>query len=137
MLLVLVCWLRLGCGSGRPFDYVTRFRQSLVRRWHSDPRGVIRLSFAAQDAAAVGDAYPDRASPIVNAQGEFDCVTSYKYGDGLIPGKHKVAIRTSPSNSGKSVVPKEYLSADDHTALRRYALDAPLISKCRKPKEKR
>ena len=46
----------------------------------------------------------------------FDCVTSYKYGDGLVPGKHKVVIQAADERDGKPVVPKEYANDCDDAA---------------------
>jgi hypothetical protein len=94
------------------------------------------LSFVAQDVAAVGDAYPRPGMAIVDAEGAFDCVTSYKYGDGLIPGKHKVVIQSVAEQSGKPVVPKEFLSAET-TPLTVDTHDAPFEIKVPRPKENR
>ena len=45
-----------------------------------------------------------------NGEGVFTCATSYKYGDGLIPGKHKVALQYATDANGKLLIPKEYAS---------------------------
>ncbi len=37
-------------------------------------------------------------------------MTSYKYGDGLIPGRHKVCIDLGSGPEAKSLVPKDYTS---------------------------
>lgn len=109
-LLFLVCGLALGCGSGSPYSYVKTAGKVSYDDGTPIPSGSLRLQFAAQDAPAVEGAHPRPAIANVNAQGEFDCVTSYKYGDGLIRGKHKVAIEQAADSKGKPLVPKEYTS---------------------------
>ena len=64
-----------------------------------------------QDVPPQGDAYPKPAEAIVDQNGNFDCATSYKYGDGLIPGTHKVAIYYATDAQGKLLIPKEYSHA--------------------------
>ena len=56
----------------------------------------------------------------VDSNGEFDCVTSYKYGDGLVPGTHKVVIQAANERDGKPVVPKEYTECGDDAPGDRY-----------------
>lgn len=72
------------------------------------PAGGIRLTFQPQDAKPVGDMYPRAGDAQVDAQGNFSKATSYKYGDGLVPGKHKVAIFYATDSKGKLLIPKEY-----------------------------
>lgn len=110
ILLILVCGCAIGCGSGSPYSYVKSTGKVLYDDGTPIPAGAIRLQFAAQDAPSVQGAHPRPAIANVNAQGEFDCVTSYKYGDGLIRGKHKVAIEQAADSKGKLLVPKEYTS---------------------------
>ena len=109
-LLILLCGLTVGCGSGSPYSYVKTTGKISYDDGTPFPSGAIRLQFAAQDAPAVEGSHPRPSIANVNAQGEFDCVTSYKYGDGLIRGKHKVAIEQAADPKGKLLVPKEYTS---------------------------
>jgi hypothetical protein len=98
---VFIACACLGCGSGSPFKYVKA--SGKITYEDGTPLKNVRLLFDAQDAPTVEGARPRPAVANVNDQGEFDCVTSYKYGDGLIPGKHKVAIDAgSPNNSAVS-----------------------------------
>jgi hypothetical protein len=110
LFLILTCLVTVGCGSGSPYDYVKAGGKLTYDDGTPIPLGSVRLQFAAQDAPAVEGAHPRPARANLNAQGEFDCVTSYKYGDGLIPGKHKVAIEQAADPKGKLLVPKEYTS---------------------------
>lgn len=92
--------------------------------------------FSSQDVAPVENAYPRPGMANVDANGNFDCVTSYKYGDGLVPGKHKVAIQAANERDGKLVVPKEYASTET-TPLVIDTADSPLDIKVPKPKGNR
>lgn len=68
-----------------------------------------------------------------DANGNFDCVTSYKYGDGLIPGKHKVVIKSGGDQGGKATVTKEYTS-ESTSPLVIDTANSPLDIKLPKPK---
>src|SRR5690606_23623771 len=89
--------------------------------------GTVRLRFAAENAPPAGSAVPRPALANVNAQGEFNEVTSYKFGDGLIPGTHRVAIE-AVDKAGKSLVPLEY-SSTMTTPLVIHTDDSPLVIK--------
>lgn len=120
-----------GCGSSGPFEFVPVSGTVAYEDGAPLPGGC-KLFFVAQDVEAVGTAHPRPARANVDQQGEFDCVTSYKYGDGLIPGKHKVAIRAGSSADGKPLVPPEYASTET-TPLVIDTADAPLLIKVPKP----
>ncbi len=100
----------LGCGSNSPYSYVKASGKLTYEDGTPLPSGGIRLQFAAQDAPQITNAHPRPAVANVSDKGEFDCVTSYKYGDGLIPGKHKVAIEQAADGKGQLLVPKDYTS---------------------------
>jgi hypothetical protein len=95
-----------GCGSGEPFDYVKV--QGTVNYTDGSPLPIkgFQLRFESQ-APPKGTAYPPHAQTSVS-DGKFDVVTSHKYGDGLVPGKHKVIFAYATDSSGKLVVPPEY-----------------------------
>lgn len=122
-LLLITCVWILGCGSGGPFDYVKVQGKAGYEDGTPIP-GTVRLRFAAEDAPPVGAAVPRPALANVNSRGEFTEVTSYKYGDGLIPGKHRVAIEAT-DQAGKSLVPKEFASTIT-TPLVIHTDDSPL-----------
>jgi hypothetical protein len=126
----LIC-LATGCGSSGPFDY-EKVSGKITYEDGTPIPGATRLQFIAQDAPAVEGASPRPAVANVNAQGEFDAVTSYKYGDGLIPGKHKVAIEAGGDPTKRVPVPKEYLSPST-TPLIVNTAEAPFDIKVPKP----
>lgn len=129
--LIVLLGTTFGCGSGSPFSY-----QEVQGRISYDDGsalpGSVVLRFVAQDAPTIAGAIPRPAMANADAQGKFDCVTSYKYGDGLIKGKHKVAIEVSPN--AKPIVPKEYTNAATSPLVIDTA-DSPLDIKVPKPKK--
>jgi hypothetical protein len=132
LLLFIVCCICTGCGSSSPYDYVQVDGKLSYEDGTPIPASSIRLQFAAQEAPAIEGAQPRPGVANVDAQGEFPCVTSYKYGDGLIPGKHKVAIQQATAQDGKLLVPKEYTSIAT-TPLEIDTDEAPLHIKVPKP----
>jgi hypothetical protein len=104
--------LVVGCGSGEPFDYVLVHGKLTYEDGAPIPAGGIQLLFSAQDAKPVGGCFPRPAVAGLNDKGEFTEATSHKYGDGLVPGKHKVAINYATDAKGKLLVPKAYTSID-------------------------
>lgn len=132
----LICTLSivacLGCrDSSSPFDYVPVQGKLTYEDGSVIPAGGIVLRFIAQDVEPVGDARPRPAAANVNAEGVFDCVTSYKYGDGLIPGKHRVTLNYATDEQGNLLVPKEYTVADSPLIVD--TADAPLHIKVPEP----
>jgi hypothetical protein len=123
----------LGCGSGSPFNY-KKVKGKISYEDGEPLPGGLELRFMALEAPQVENAHPRPAIANVNAQGEFECVTSYKYGDGLIAGKHKVAINMG--TDAKPIVPKEYTSLAT-TPLIIDTADSPFDIKVPKPKGNR
>lgn len=68
--------------------------------------------FVPDGIDAIGNAHPRMGIANVDAEGKFDCVTSYKFGDGLVPGKHKVVIQGAADRGGVPAVPKEDTAAE-------------------------
>ena len=122
----------VGCGSDVPFEYLRVQGRLTYEDGSVIPASGIRLQFVPVDAQPVDGAYPRPASEDVDAQGNFKNVTSYKYGDGLIPGKHKVAIFYANDKDGKLLVPKEFTHAGT-TSLVVDTADAPFEMKVPKP----
>jgi hypothetical protein len=97
-----------GCGSSGPFDYIPVSGKLTYEDGAIIPASGILLQFESLDAKPVDGMHPRPAQAGVDAQGVFAQATSHKYGDGLIPGKHKVAIYYATDAKGKLLVPKEY-----------------------------
>lgn len=121
-----------GCGSNAPFDYLPVEGKLTYEDGSPIPADGIVLEFVTLDTAPKETSYPRPGSSKLNKQGEFTCATSYKYGDGLVPGKHKVAIYYATDKDGKLLVPKEYA----HIATTPLTIDTaetPLDIKVPKP----
>lgn len=97
-----------GCGDEGPFDYMPVHGKVTYEDGAPIPAAGIMLQFQSQDAQPVGDMHPRPATASVGADGSFANATSLKYGDGLIPGKHKVALQYATDAQGKLLVPREY-----------------------------
>ncbi len=98
----------LGCGSGEPFDYLPVEGILTYEDGTPIPADGIVLEFKTLDVGPNEESHPRPGSSKLNKQGEFTCATSYKYGDGLVPGKHKVAIYYATDDRGNLLIPKEY-----------------------------
>jgi len=131
-ILLIAVLTQAGCGSSGPFDYTAVNGKVTYEDGSAIPGGGFRLVFIAIDAAPVGLAHPRPAMANVDANGQFDCVTSYKYCDGLIPGKHKVVIQSATEQETRPIVPKEYTS-ELTTPLIIDTNDSPLHIKVPKP----
>jgi hypothetical protein len=96
-----------GCDSGNsPFKYVPV--SGKVSYEDGTPiKAGIRLQFKSLDQSAIESAHPRPALTTIDAEGNFENVTSHKYGDGLVPGKHQVAILDADK-----LVPPEYTNVN-------------------------
>lgn len=121
-----------GCGgTGSPFDYVTVVGKLTYEDGTPIPAEGIKLVFDSQ-APPVGNAHPRPGTSMVSPTGEFKDVTSYKFADGLVPGKHKVSILYATDAAGKLLVPAEYTKAST-TPLVIDTAESPLEIKVPKP----
>lgn len=98
----------VGCGDGNPFKYVPASGKITYEDGSPIPAHGIRLEFFVRDVEPKDGAYPRPAVADIDDRGAFAVATSYKYGDGLMPGKHKVAIAYATDAKGKLLVPKAY-----------------------------
>jgi len=124
-------WLP-GCGSDSPFEYIPVEGKITYEDDTPIPADGIVLRFVALDAEPVGNARPRPANASVNSEGVFTAVTSYKYGDGLVPGRHKVTINYAEDKEGNLLVPKEYTNPSE-TPLIVDTANLPLEIKVPKP----
>ena len=121
-----------GCGSNGPFKYVPVSGKVTYEDGTPIPVGGMRIIFVALDTPAVDGAHPRPAMAHVDASGQFSAATSYKYGDGLIPGRHKVVLQAPAESEGQPVIPKSCLS-EVTTPLVVDTADRPLEIKVPKP----
>lgn len=134
--MALALSLLAGCGDGDPFTYVPVSGKLAYEDGTPIPAGGIRLQFFLQDTAPINGAYPRPAAADVDQTGGFSRVTSYKYGDGLAPGKHKVSIDYATDAKGKLLVPKDYTHGGTTpliVEITEDSADAPLEIKVPRP----
>ena len=132
--LMLLCLA--GCSDGNPFDYVPVSGRLTYEDGTPIPAGGMRIGFTVMDVAPKDGAFPRPAEAVVDAQGNFSSVTSYKPGDGLMPGKHKAAIYYATDAQGKSLIPKEFGHASTTPLIVEVtedSADAPLEIKVPRP----
>jgi hypothetical protein len=91
----------LGCGgNGNPFDSVPV--SGKIAFDDGSSVGGMRVYFYSEQPPVDG-MHPRPAVVGIGEDGTFSQVTTYKYGDGLVLGKHKVSFESKR-------VPKEYQS---------------------------
>lgn len=130
-ILLLFAAVLLGCGADGPFQYIPVAGQVEYDDGTPMPATGFQLNFFALDAPQVAGASPRPAIAHVAANGRFDCVTSYKHCDGLVPGRHRVAV-VHAEQDGKLFVPKAYTSPID-SPLVIDTDEAPLTIRVPKP----
>lgn len=124
----------LGCNSSNPFDQaqvegsVTYADGTLI------PGEFIEVEFhplvPPKDART--HARPGRAA-VDPKTGRFDTVTSYKYGDGIAIGRHKVLVHSlNEDRKPTGAVPAKYQEVEK-TPLELDSADSPLTIKVEKP----
>jgi hypothetical protein len=106
--LALVLLSCAGCGDKGPFQYMPVQGKLTYEDGSPIPAVGIMLQFESLDAKPVGEMHPRPAMASVDSNGVFTCATSLKYADGLIPGRHKVALHYATDAKGKLLVPKPY-----------------------------
>ena len=103
-----------GCGESGPFEYVLVSGKVTYEDGSLIEANTIRLGFTALDYEGGVTVRPRPGKTTLNIQdGTFDSVTSYKYADGLVPGKHRVAVVPLGKNGQplKNCVPEEVMNS--------------------------
>jgi len=123
-----------GCGPDSPFDQVQISGTLAYEDGTLIPAEMIILKFEPLAEPRDAKTYPPAGMSYVNvADGTFDVVTSHKYADGLVRGKHRVLVSaTTASGDMTTLVPAEYLDSD-HTPLVVDTADSPFRIVVRKP----
>ena len=104
--LLSLALISVGCGSSAPFEYIPVSGQLTYEDGSTIPASGMKLQFQAVDPPVVEGMHARVATADLNAEGKFSEAWCYKFGDGLIPGKHKVAIGYATDKAGKLLVPK-------------------------------
>jgi hypothetical protein len=130
--IVLVVMGLVGCGDSAPFSYVPVAGRVTYEDGTPIPASGMKLQFEPLDVQTVNGMHPRIATADLDAEGRFANATSHKYGDGLVPGKHKVAIGYATDKNGKLLIPKEDASLAE-TKLIIDTANLPLEIKVSKP----
>ncbi len=110
---ILLALTATGCGSGGPFEYVKVSGKVTYEDGSPIAADTVRLVFRALDHEGTDvNVQPRPGKTTLNSDGTFSEVTSYKYGDGLVPGRHRVAV-VPVDNQGRvsQAVPSDYADA--------------------------
>jgi hypothetical protein len=132
-LAAMACFV--GCSKSNPYDLVKVKGTVKYEDGTLIPADTIILKFEPEAAPIDAKTFPRKAYGRVNvADGTFDTVTTHKYGDGIVVGKHKVLV-VPTTNEGKmtALVPPEYQSTAT-TPVEVDTADQPLDIKVKKPK---
>jgi hypothetical protein len=99
-----------GCGGGDPFGYVDASGKVTYDDGSLIPAERIEVHFVPQGGAIDEKTHPRPGLAYPNvADGTYADVTSYKPGDGIVRGKHKVLVRTFDASGNElPLVPKTY-----------------------------
>ena len=126
--------LVLGCSGGDPFRYVKVSGKVTYEDGSFIPAERITLTFVPQAQGIDAKTQPHTGTAEVNvADGSFDAVTSHRFGDGLVAGRHKVLVTAlgeheMPSNA----VPADYGDLG-RTPLEVDTSESPFALQVRKP----
>jgi hypothetical protein len=124
----------VGCGKRDPWSPVQIAGKVTYEDGTAIPVSGLKLYFVPQTPPIDGKIFPRQGIVVVGSDGTFDTATTYKYGDGVIPGKHKVAA-VAYAQDGRRLspdIPAIYTKASS-TPLEIDTADSPLHIKIRKP----
>jgi hypothetical protein len=124
----------VGCGRDNPFDQVKVSGTLTYDDGTLIPASMIILKFEPLAAPLDTKTHPPSGMSYVNvSNGTFDVVTSHKYADGLVRGKHRVLVSaTTDSVDSTKLVPDEYLDSG-RTPLVVDTAESPFRLRVRKP----
>jgi hypothetical protein len=102
-----------GCGPKDPFGYVNASGKVTYDDGSLIPAQRIEVHFVPQGGEIDAKTHPRPGLAYPNvADGMFADVTSYKPGDGIVRGRHKILIRTFDAAGNEiPLVPKTYTDA--------------------------
>lgn len=122
-----------GCGKGDGFDYVRVSGRVTYEDGSLIPAEQLTITFLPQSPPLDKKTHPRPGTAQVNvADGTFDSVTSHRFGDGIVRGRHKVLVEAFDSNLKPSrTVPPHYRDPAK-TPLEVDAADSPFDLKIRR-----
>lgn len=122
----LGCLLLVGCGGSDPFSYVA---VSGNVKYDDDtliPADYITVTFHPLEGTIDKKTRPRSADANVNVEdGTFKEATSHKFGDGIVPGRHKVTVRAFDANMVELPIITQSYTLAAETPLEIKAEDTP------------
>lgn len=123
-LLIAILANSVGCGPSNAYRTV-KVEGTVTFEDGSSTQG-LQLMFYPQTAPIDPKTHPRPGIANLDANGAIVQVTTYDLGDGVIPGKHKVVVRSDGSGKASTRnIPKEYRSAKN-TPIEIDTADIPL-----------
>lgn len=121
-----------GCGdSNTPFGIV--LVEGKVTYEDGTPIPGVAVQFVPQASPLDPKTFPRPGVAGIANDGTIEQVTTYEYGDGLVPGKHKVIVKSKTGNGQRTdAVDPKYSSADT-TPLVVDTAESPFDIKVEKP----
>lgn len=102
-----------GCGTDNPYDVVPISGTVTYEDGTPIPGEYVTITFLPQVENLDPKTYPRSAQARVNPDGTFANASTYEYGDGVIPGEHKVIIESVDENeSPTGAIPPGYGSQE-------------------------
>jgi hypothetical protein len=113
IVLSLVVVALVGCGPNEPFTHAQIHGKVTYEDGTPIEAHRVRLIFEPQTPPIDQKTHPRPGETDLAADGTFSDVSSHKYGDGVVVGKHKVVvIPLDDQERETNAVPKEYKRAD-------------------------
>ena len=117
--------LLTGCGGGDPFRYIKVSGKVTFEDGSPIRAEQVKVFFVPQSPPLDEKTYPRDGIAEVNvSDGTFSLATSHKYGDGIVPGTHKVLITAYGPEDASNAVPAIY-SKIETTPIEIDAKDTP------------
>ncbi|WP_146572221.1 hypothetical protein [Botrimarina hoheduenensis] len=99
-------------GCGGPLDIVSVSGDVAYEDGTPLPLGEFRLKFVPLMESPDGKNFPRVANAVVGADGRIESVTTHKYNDGLIRGKHRVYLLIGDCPDDKPIVAEAYCAGE-------------------------
>ena len=103
----------VGCGPAEPFTHAQISGKVTYEDGTPIQAHRVRIQFLPQAAPVDQKTHPRVGVAELEPDGSFSNVTSHKYGDGVVIGKHKVTLTPLDKDERElKVIPEKYMRAD-------------------------
>ncbi|TWT35451.1 hypothetical protein KOR34_03420 [Posidoniimonas corsicana] len=129
---VLSASMFMGCGGSRPSFGVVPV-EGRVTYDDGTPIPGVAVQFVPQTPPLDAKTVPRPGVAGIADDGTIAQVTTYNYGDGLVPGKHKVIVKSKTGNGQRTQAVDPKYSSSETTPLMVDTADSPFEIKVEKP----